>query len=190
MRVPPPEFVRDLTAYDATLRCRWAPRWPTERTDTHDGVGLWVIEKSLKNEPRLLAFLAGRPNPWKSPRGFDLYDGWKDGYDHVMSVHPDLLHWSIVQPRLAEFDKHRMDGWKDLNRRLDEIAEQEEAAADRQIANWSEAAASEAFNRLQWLQGNRVALTTPTHPGLPPEEVEQHDGFVVRVRKRLHLEPA
>ena len=170
MRLPPHEFTRDLTAYDRELRARWAHR-----------IGLWFIEKKMPE--RLLRLLAGRPNPWKSPRGLDLYDGWKDGYDHVMTVHPDLLQWSYIEPRLAAADKYRRDRLQDANRRLDEIQEAEEKAADRKIANWLENATDDAFEDLQWKLGNRIAMTEPDRPGFHGEHVEQHEGFVVRDRR-------
>ena len=170
MRTAPPEFVRDLTAYDRELRVRWGHHR-----------GLWIIEARMPE--RLLALLAGRPNPWKSPRGLDLYDGWKDGYDHVMTVHRDLLHWSYIEPRLAAADKFRRDRLEDANRRLDEIQEAADKAADRKTANWLEDATNEAYDALQWRLGNRLAMTEPAAPGFHGEHVEQHDGFVIRDRR-------
>ena len=173
MRAPLPEFVRDLTAYDPLLRARWAFRQ-----------GLWYVER--KTPERLLQKLAGRPNPWKSPRGHDLYDGWKEGYCHVLTVGPDDLNWPFVQERLVFADLHYYDRIEDVNRRLDALDEAQQQAEDRKIANWVEAATNEAYDVLQWRYGNRIAMTEPARPGYPADQVEQHDGFVVRDRRVVH----
>ena len=172
LRTPPPEFVRDLTAYDRDLRVRHAFR-----------IDKWFIETKMPE--RLLRHFAGRPNPWKSPRGHDLYDGWKDGYDHVLTVKPDDLHWSFVQPLLAWADAHRHGGWQRLNDALDAMQDEEQRAADTQIAHWVEAATNEAYDVLQWRYGNRIAMHEPARPGLPAEQIEQRDGYVVRDRRRV-----
>lgn len=141
---PPREFVSALRSFDSTLRVRWGVR-----------TSLWIIERKMP--PRHKQLLAERPNPWHSARGLDLYDGWRDGYLHVMNVHPSLLNHRVFA-ELATCDTWRLGGMDALTRRLDEIEEAEEKAADREIHNFNEAAAKEMHDRLAWLQGRRVAV--------------------------------
>lgn len=164
---PPLELVTAIRRYDPHLRVRWGVR-----------MSCWIIERQMPTRHRQL--LAERPNPWKSARGHDLYDGWKDGYVHVMNVHPSLAaNVPLVLQHLADADTFRQGGIEAVNRKLDQLDAQREAQADRAIANWNEAAAKEAHDRLQWLQGNRVAVA----PDPPTIATERHDGFLVRVRK-------
>lgn len=145
MPTPMPGFVKDLKAYDRLLRCRWG-------NFTH----LWQIERKLP--PRNPQFLAEQPNPWGSPRGLDLYEGFKDGYVHVLSVHPDLLAWSIVGPELVRCDAHRAGGFEKLNEELDRAEEAWQAEQDKKRENFVQAAAREAHDMLQWRLGNRVVV--------------------------------
>ena len=165
MRIPPPEFVRDLTAYDPELRCRWGMH-----------TSLWFIEKKL--EGRLLEIVQGHPNPKRSKRGLDLYEGWRAGYGNVLIVHPELLNWPFVQEHLVGVDHYKDARWQDMNRRLDALAEQRERAEDRQIGNWIENATDEAYDALQWRLGTRVAVRTPPEPAYEPR-----DGYRVRDRR-------
>lgn len=140
----PREFVSALRAFDPDLRIRWAVR-----------TSLWFIERKLPERHRQL--LSERPNPWKSEKGFDLYDGWKDGWVHILSVHPSLLDHRVFH-ELAAADSHRQGGFEAINRRLDEAEAQWEKDTDKTIDNWNEAAAKESHDRLAWLQGRRVAV--------------------------------
>lgn len=141
---PPKEFVSALRAYDPLLRIRWAVR-------TH----LWYVERKLPERHRQL--LSERPNPWKSERGWDLYDGWKEGWCHVLSVHPTLLDHRVFEV-LAAADSYRQGGFAGLNRQLDEAEALWEKEADKEIANWNESAARDAAERMPWLQGRRVSV--------------------------------
>ena len=170
----PRSFVARLSAFDPELRVVWAPRVKT-----------WFIERRLPERHRQL--LAERPNPFKGARGKDLYDSWRQGYVHVLSVPPDLLDERVFDA-LAEADAWRQGGFEAINRRLDAEREAEEQQADRAIAHWSEAAASEAYDRLMWLQGNRVAVHPSQAERGSPDTVEVHEGFTVRVRKGQHQE--
>lgn len=141
---PPREFVSALRTFDASLRIRWGAR-----------TSLWIIERAMP--PRHKQLLAERPNPWHSARGLDLYDGWREGYLHVMSVHPSLLDHRVFA-ELRRCDIWAQGGLARLTDRLDAIEEAEEKAADREIHNFNEAAAKEMHDRLAWLQGRRVAV--------------------------------
>lgn len=171
----PETFVAALARYDARLRVRWGAR-------THR----WIIERKMPE--RSPSWLRERPSPYRSPRGLDAWDGWREGYVVVMFVDPEMLHWSVVEPELAESDAVAQGGFAALSRKLDAQAEQEDAATDRTIANWSAAASSEAYDRLMWLQGNRIATPFAEVPE-PLVPTEQHDGFVVRMRRSMDARP-
>jgi len=167
---PPAELVRALKAYDPTLSLRWGVR--CER---------WIVVKKV--DDRVGRLLKERPNPYKSLKGHDRYDVWRDGYDDVLFIDPSLIQLTgLVMDRIAEADLQRAGGREALNRRLDELDEQKEREANRAIAHFTEAAASEAYDRLQWGLGNRVAITTPD----PLAKAQRHeDGFVIVDRRVL-----
>ena len=161
---PSPEFVRQLFLYDPLLRVRWAVR-----TD------MWIIERKM--DERHYQLIRERPNPWKSPKGFDAFDGWKEGYVHVLTVHPTLLDTRVFDV-LAEADTWRHGGMEKFNDRLDALEAAEEASVDHNIMNWNQSASREAFDRLQWGLGNRIAVTNPE-----PELRDTGLGFKVRDRR-------
>ena len=154
---PPREVVAALQRYDPDLRLRWGVR-----------TALWIIERRMPERHKDL--LAERPNPWKSPKGFDLYDGWKEGYVHVLSVHPSLLDARVFDA-LREADAWRQGGFEGLNRKLNDAEAQWEAEKDRAIQNWNEGAAREAHDRLAWLQGRRVPVPDQVTDG-PSQSAE------------------
>lgn len=172
---PPRDLVQRLTAYDPRLRVRWAVR-------THR----WLLERQMP--PQSPQWLRERPSPYKSARGLDIWDGWREGYIHVMGIDPEMLHWSLVEPALAEADAQAQGGFEALSKKLDAIAAAEEAAADKHIENWNEAAAHEAFDRLQWLFGNRIAVNQVAAEAPEKDVVEEHEGFTVRLRRRVSVE--
>ena len=147
---PPREFVSAFRAFDASLRVRWGVR--TQQ---------WIIERKMPD--RHAQLLRERPCPWKSPRSLDLYDGWREGYLHVLNVHPSLLDHRVFDT-LRECDIWAQGTVEKMNKKLDEIQAQERAEADRHIANFNESASREAHDILQWRLGNRVAVTTPEPP--------------------------
>jgi len=165
---PPAELVRELRAYDPSLSLRWGVR--SER---------WIVVKKV--DDRVGRLLKERPNPYKSLRGHDRYDVWKDGFDDVLFIDPSLIdNTALVMAKIADADLQRAGGRAALNRRLDELDEQKEREANRAIAHFTEAAASEAYDRLAWRLGNRVAVMTPD----PLAKAERHeDGFVIVDRR-------
>lgn len=163
---PDPSFVKDLTAYDRQLRVRWGPH--TAR---------WLIERRLP--PRNPQWIAERPNPFgRSPRAKDLWEGWKAGYLHVLSVDRELLHWQTVAPVLAEADAQQAGGWAALNVKMDAAEAAWEASLDRERVTWQQAAGYEAADMLAWLQGRRVSMFQPE-----AEAIRHPDGFVIRDRR-------
>lgn len=162
---PPESFVHDLRLYDDKLRVRWAIH--TKK---------WLIERKL--ETRNPQYQGERPlSASRSPLARDLYDGWVDGYLHVLTVPQDLLHWRFVAPVLAQADAWRQGGMDTLNRQLEEADEAKEKAADKAIDHWAEGATSESFDRIKWLTGQRVAVSTPE------PQYEQRDGYKLRDRR-------
>lgn len=160
----PKEFVSALRAFDPALRIRWAHR-----------MEVWIIERKM--EPRHKQLVAERPNPFKSARGWDLYDGWKEGYVHVLSVHPTLLDHRVFAT-LAEADAWRQGGMAKMAAQLDAADEAVERAEDRERLNVNEALSRDAYDRIAWLEGRRVAVTEPGEPA-----GERRDGYVVRDRR-------
>lgn len=167
---PPHELVRELLAYDPLLRVRWG---------VHQH--LWTIERKLPERHRQL--LTEKPNPWKSPRGLDLYEGWRQGYVHVLNVHPSLIdNVPLVLGEILRADIWRTGGIEAVLRELDAADEAEEAAFEKELANWSEAATSDAYDRYQWLEGHRVAMTPPADRS---HEVVEREGYLVTDRRRV-----
>lgn len=151
---PMPGFVKSLQGYDRSLRVRFARH-----------LGVFFIERKLpRRQPQ---WLKEKPCPWGTTaepesegrkRANDLWESWQEGYVHVMSVHPDLLAWSLVAPELARCDMQRAGGFEKLNAELDAAEEAWEAEQERKKQTWLESASREAHDRLAWLEGRRVAV--------------------------------
>lgn len=164
----PRDTVEALRRYDPRLRLRWAVR-------TH----VWFIERQMP--PRSRAYLSEKPNPFRSPKGLDLFDSWREGYVHVMTVHPDLVgNLPLVLRHLAEADSYRQGSFDALNRRLDEAELGWRAKGDSAVATFVEQATSEAFDRLRWRPATAGDRRAPE-----VQRTEVHEGFVVHVRKGL-----
>ena len=172
---PDPSFVRDLAAYDPALRVRWARH-----------AEMWFIERkmALRNP----AWLAERPlNPFGvGKRKKDLWEGWRDGYVHVLSVHPTLLNWQTVAPALASTDRELAGSWEALNQQMEAVDARLEAERERTVANWSAERASDAADHLFWQEGHTVATPHEASGVTPSDTVEAHEGFTVRTRKGAH----
>lgn len=161
----PKEFTDKLRRFDPELRCRWAHR-----------TKLWMIEKRMPlNHPQLVR---EKPNPWRSARGLDIYDGWQQGYIHILSVHPTMLDDRVFEV-LREADTWRAGGIAKFNKQMDEAIATERKAEDRAIQNWNESASREAHDMIQWGLGNRFAMTAPT-----PVARDTGFGFLVRDSRR------
>ena len=135
----------------------------------------WIIERKMP--PQHIQLLRERPNPWKSLRGLDLYDGWREGYVHVLTVDPSLLDHQVFA-MLRECDIWAQGGIDRMNAKLDALAAQEQQEADKQVQAFNEAASREAHDRIQWLDGNRMAMRPPE-----PPLVDSGLGFKVRDRR-------
>lgn len=173
----PAGFVADLQRYDPALRVRWGVR-------TH----LWHIERRLP--PRHRQLLGEQPNPWTSPRGFDRFDGWKDGYVLVMRVHPSCLHWAVVVEELSRWDAHLKGGMTRLDDELQRREAEEEAQQERYEDDWHRQHALDAADTMQWRLGHRVMTALSPVEAPSSDHIEQHEGFTVRISKRLSGVPA
>ncbi len=143
---PEPSLVAELAAYDKALRIRWARH--SEK---------WLVERHQPaSDPRLANALP--PPDSATPIRKDLYEGWREGYVHVLTVARNLAHWAFIGPELSRLDSWRQGGVKAINRALDEEAVAFEAAADKKIDNYVEAATDDAYEHLAWASGRRVAM--------------------------------
>ena len=177
MPAPPENVTAALARYDPLLRLRWGLRSE-----------LWVIERKMPR--RHPDFVKSMPSPWKSGKGLDIWDGWKEEYLHVMFVHPSLIHnVPLVLKVLSMTDIWLAGGTEELNRKLDEAEAKVEASVDREVENSIEALASDGADMLQWRLGNRIAVTTPTNQA-QRVQIDNHDGFTVRIKTRALHEAA
>lgn len=172
--IPPPELVRALKEYDGELRCRWAHR-----------TAQWMIERKvperltqrLQERPAASDEALSRMKPLKA----DLYDGWRDCYLHVLSVpHSLIQNVPLILDKLASCDSWRVGGFGKLDDALTAQDEAADRAHEKKTHDFSTAAASEAYDRLQWAYGNRIAMTEPA-PNL--SAVRHEGGFLVRDRR-------
>jgi hypothetical protein len=163
--IPDASLVRDLAAYDSKLRIRWGLH-----------AGKFLIERHQPaSDPRLAN--ATPPSDDAPPIRKDLFEGWREGYVHVLSVPRELAHWQFIAPELARLDAWRQGGMKEINRQLDADAEKWDAQTDKQIDHWAKGATDDAYERMAWADGRRVAVTNP--------ELEYADsGFGFKVRDR------
>ena len=164
---PDAGLVRELQAYDPQLRIRWGRH--SEK---------WIIESHRPCKDQRLAQCAAPPDDAAAIKK-DLYEGWKDGYLHVLTVPRELAYWRFIAPELARMDSWRQGGFEKINDQLDQDAVDWEKAADKRVDNYVEDATSEAYERLAWLQGRRVAVTRPEQP-----LVDTGLGFKMRDRRR------
>ena len=143
---PEASLVKEIQAYDPKLRMRWARHSQK-----------WLIEHYSPCQDQRLANALPPPDNAPSMRK-DLWEGWKEGYLHVLTVPVEMAHWKFIAPELARADSWRQGGWTVVNNRLDKEAELLDQQADRKIDNYVEAATDDAYERLAWLEGRRVAM--------------------------------
>ena len=166
--IAPKVFTDKLARFDPELKIRWGHR-----------TKLWYIERPMPERHRQL--LSEKPNPWKSARSLDLYEGWRLGRVHVLSVHPTLLDDRVVDT-LAQADAWRAGGFDKISRQLDAEQEQWERQTDKQTDTFCEDASKEAYDRLAWLQGNRIA-TPFAEPAVSRLIETKKAGYKVRLRR-------
>ena len=165
---PDPSLVADLRVYDSLLRLRWGRH--SEK---------WIIERHQPaSDPRLAN--ATPPADDAPAIRKDLWDGWRAGYVHVLSVPRELAHWQFIAPELARLDAWRQGGMKEVNRQLDAAAADWDRATDKKIDDWAEAATDDAYEHAAWFSGRRVAVTNPE-----PEYADSGFGYEVRDRRGI-----
>ena len=170
---PEASLVADLHAYDPKLRIRWAKK--SER---------WFIERKLDRRPTGLEHVLP-PEDAAGPLRHDLWEGWRDGWLHVLTVDPELAHWHFIAPELAKQDAWRQGSFKEINRQLDEAEENHDKASDKRIDNWAEAASKDAYDHMGWFEKRTVSMH---QPGPDPTYVDTGLGFKVRDRRIVHGE--
>lgn len=164
---PELSLVTDLKAYDPELRIRWGRH--TEK---------WLIERHIQCNDERLSHCLPPPDDASKIRK-DLYEGWREGYVHVLTVPIEMAYWHFIGPELARADSWRQGGFAGMNDKLDEEAAEWEKQADRKVDNFVEAATDDAYERLAWLQGRRMAVSKP-------EPVYEDSGMGFKVRDRRH----
>jgi hypothetical protein len=157
---PDASLVADLHAYDPKLRIRWAKQ-----------VSKWFVERKLDRRPVGMETVLP-PAPDAPALRHDLWEGWRDGYLHVLTVPVEMAHWRFIAPELARLDSWRQGGFKAINDQMDEQAADWDRATDKRIDNWSEAATRDAYDHMTWFEKRRVSV---------PEIAM--DGFTVRDRR-------
>ena len=169
---PPADLVADLKQFDPTLRIRWGGY-----------TQMWFIERQM---PSLhIQYLREKPNPYKSPRGLDVYAGWKEGFLHVLTVAPELItNKPLIFETLRSCDSWRVGGMEKLSQELDRIHVHEEGQVDRAIETWNQSASREMHDQLQWRLGNRISMRPDPTGITSTDQVEHHEGFTV-VDKRM-----
>lgn len=170
-QTPDQSFVRDLQAFDSKLRVRWARH--SER---------WFVERKLDSRhPQLVS---EQPAPDSAGAvAKDLYEGWQQGYVHVVTVRPQDLHWQVVREHLAKYDAWRMGGMTKIADQLEAQDETKEASQDRHIDNRVEDMTDDAYEMIAWRSGRRVALREPE-----PPLIDTGEGFKIRDRRRFEAD--
>ena len=168
---PPYSVVRDLAAYDMDLRLRWSTRRE-----------VWMVEKKLpirhpsveKERPNLIG---------KSAVSQDLFDAARDGYVHILSVHPSLLNSEVILGALRSTDLNFHGSWAAINRRLDEAQEAEDKRLDRELDTFVEAGSRSIYDRDAWLGKRKIQVPNDEAAVERITPVEQREGYVVVDRR-------
>ena len=130
------EYERAWRSYDAFLRLRWSL----------DEYGKYILERKT----RYIYFPDERP---ESP---DRRRQLTDGYRKVFTFWPNEIQY--VLQSLQRTDVQRLGGAKKLARDLEFEEAKVEELMNRQHNTDREAAGGEAYERLAWLEGRRVAM--------------------------------
>ena len=159
---PDPAFVAELAAFDPDLRVRWS----THRAKL--GRPLWIIERKIPaNAPKELALLKALDlsrhtiKKMNHARTVDLWHGAREGYAHIMDVHPGLLAWSRVAPELAKADAWRVGGMKALADAQDAELDAEEKTKERAAQAIIEKHLDGVHDHLQWEGKRRISTYVP-----------------------------
>lgn len=127
-------MLREWQSYDRFLRLRWSLDEP----------GQFILERKTR-------YLDDYP----FRRGTDRQVQLKDDYRRVVLVEPRELEF--VHAHLRRTDIQRLGGAKLLAARMQQTEDTWESAQDRAMQAVFDTAGGEAYERLAWLEGRRVA---------------------------------
>ena len=130
------EYERKFQKYDRFLRVRWS----------EDEYGKYILERKT----RFVFYPVDRP---ASP---DRRIQLTQGYRKVFTFWPNEIRY--VLQSLQRTDVQRLGGAKKLAADLEASEAKVEELMDRQHNTDREAAGGEAYERLAWLEGRRVAM--------------------------------
>lgn len=130
------EYERRFQKYDRFLRLRWSL----------DEYGKYILERKT----RWMAF------PNERPASKDRCVGLSQGYRKVFTFWPNEIQY--VLQSLRRTDVQRLGGAKKLAADLETAEAKVEELMDRRHNTDREAAGGEAYERLAWLEGRRVAM--------------------------------
>jgi hypothetical protein len=168
---PEPSLVTELRSYDPRLRIRWARH--SER---------FFIERKMEHlHPDMAADRITPPADDAPPLRRDLWESWREGYLHILSVDREMAHWRFVEPELARLDSWRQGGFKAINDAADEAAVAWDKAGDKKIEDWAHAASLDAADHAGWFEKRTVSMFERR------DEVQYVDsGLGFKVRDRRH----
>lgn len=127
-------MAREWRTYDRFLRLRWSLDEP----------GKFILERKTR-------YLDDYP----FRRGTDRQIQLKDDYRRVVLVEPREL--GFVNAHLRRTDIQRLGGANLLAARMQQAEDSWVSAQDKGMRDVFDAAGSEAYERLAWLEGRRVA---------------------------------
>jgi hypothetical protein len=169
---PPYSVVRDLAAYDSTLRLRWGPC-----------TNQWYLEKKLEVRHPAIS-QKNPPTSWgTSPRMRDLWPACVDGYHVIMMIPPEKCHSATILPALHECDLYAQGGAQAINRRLDALQDEKDKALDRELDTFVEAGSRGLYDRAQWLGKRKIQVPNDDVTVERITPVIHHEGFSVLDRR-------
>lgn len=174
---PPASLVKALKTYDPALRLWWGAASKQ-----------WLIGRRMA--PRHPDFVAEmRPPPSARPEDHDRFVCLQAGYLPLFTIPREAGHQTDrVMLALREWDAAAQGGFRAINQRLDAAEEAWLAERTKERQTFVHEATSEAFDRIQWLNGNRVTTSDMADGAETSDAVERHEGFVVRIKKGQHAE--
>jgi hypothetical protein len=197
---PPQALVRALAAHDPKLRLRW---WPTSAE--------WVIEEPVpprdpdilrtlqrdhveaveRMRGRLRLAIPGSPSHQATGRQIDAVQAALAGYRAIVFIPAALAtQTDLVLEALRDSDLAHRPTVEDFNREMDETAATVAREKDKERRRFAEDGARDVYERIQWLLGNRLAMSDFADGAETSDAITEHPGFTVRIRKGMHARAA
>ena len=192
MTAPPP-LLQALRSYDPRLRLRWCEVAEEFWIETPEASADPELVRALESDYRfqLDLLLQHAPERHAIARRIEAARAARDGYRAIMFIpRVCIFDTDRILRALGESDCAKQGNKAGINRLYDHAAERFYAERDKQRRTFVEAATRDVYDRIQWLSGNRVAVTDRTHGAAPGDAVEAHDGFTVRIRTGRHRDVA